>query len=235
MTIKKRHLREPSWSDIIAFVEEKAILVNDPLFSNNTAEKYLDRTDKLAKKWIKCFITRTKEWKRQEEIWSRCLMCNTNHGPYSCNKCKQLAVVDRGKFLTKSKLCFGCYNPFLKDHNRRNCKKRSNCNICKAKYPKVLHGYKPKIKDGEWRGGNNIISDHDRKSAEAGEKLAREQIAIYEDVISRCAAPIRVKYRNSNFAHSTFAILGNCSQECFIKTSLVNSLKSEGWENVHKR
>ena len=44
----------------IVFVEEETLLVDDPLFSNNTVEQYLDRTDKSAKRVsTKYFVTLT--------------------------------------------------------------------------------------------------------------------------------------------------------------------------------
>ena len=53
---------EPSLADLVAFVEEESLLVDDPLFSNNAVEQYLDQTDKSSKRGsTKYFVTLTEE------------------------------------------------------------------------------------------------------------------------------------------------------------------------------
>ena len=133
-----------------------------------------------------------------------------------------LAVVDRRKFLMKNRLCYGCYDPMSKDHKRRNCPKR------KTNIPQVYMDIKPKIKDGGGKRSNSTVADNYKKSVETGKKLAYASTAIHEDVISMCVVPVKVKYENSNIVHSTFAMLQSCSQGCFIKAILVNSLRMRG-------
>ena len=43
----------------------------------------------------------------------------------------------------------------------------------------------------------------------------------HTNVISMRVVPVKVKYKDSNSVYSTFAILGYCSQECFVKSSFV--------------
>ena len=86
LTIRMHHLRGLSLSEIIAFVEKETILVNDPLFSNNAVEIYLDKTKESAQKRMKYFTTKTEEQKSQEEVRSRCLICNKNHDLDPCNQ-----------------------------------------------------------------------------------------------------------------------------------------------------
>lgn len=86
LTIRMHHLRGLSLSDIIAFVEKETILVNDPLFSNNAVEIYLDKTKESAQKRMKYFTTKAEEQKSQEEVRSRCLICNKNHDLDPCNQ-----------------------------------------------------------------------------------------------------------------------------------------------------
>ena len=38
--IRKRHLREPDLQDLIKFVEEETVLMNDPLISRETLHEY---------------------------------------------------------------------------------------------------------------------------------------------------------------------------------------------------
>ena len=48
------------------------------------------------------------------------------------------------------------------------------------------------------------------------------------DVISRCVVPVRVKYKGSISFYSTFAMFHNCSQVCFVKSSLGKNLRIQG-------
>ena len=49
--------------------------------------------------------------------------------------------------------------------------------------------------------------------------------ATHRDSISMCVVPVKVKYKDSNSVYSTFAMLDNCSLECFVKSSLVKNLR----------
>ena len=40
-----------------------------------------------------------------------------------------------------------------------------------------------------------------------------------------CAIPVKVKYKDSNSVYSTFVMLDNCSQGCFVNSSLVKNLR----------
>lgn len=85
LTIRIHHVRGLSLLDIIAF-EKETILVNDPMFSNNAVEIYLGKTKESAQKRMKYFTTKTEEQKSQEEVRSRCLICNENHDLDPCNQ-----------------------------------------------------------------------------------------------------------------------------------------------------
>ena len=47
-------------------------------------------------------------------------------------------------------------------------------------------------------------------------------------VVSMCVIPVKVKYKDSNSVYSTFAMLDNCSQGCFVNSSLVKNLRIKG-------
>ena len=44
--IRKRHLLEPDLQDLIMFVEEETVLMNDPLFSREALHKYTKHPEK---------------------------------------------------------------------------------------------------------------------------------------------------------------------------------------------
>ena len=82
-------------ADLIAFVEEETLLVDDPLFSNNAVEQYLDRTDKYSKRGsTKYLVTLTEEKDNQKQEQSRCPMCQKVHDLDACYSYKKLEVGD---------------------------------------------------------------------------------------------------------------------------------------------
>ena len=42
LSLRKRHQKEPTLSDLPYFIEEESALVNDPLFSNSVVDEYLE-------------------------------------------------------------------------------------------------------------------------------------------------------------------------------------------------
>ena len=46
-----------------------------------------------------------------------------------------------------------------------------------------------------------------------------------------CVIPVKVKYKDSNSVYSTFAMLDNCSQGCFVNSSLVKNLRIKCHKN----
>ena len=77
LAITKRRSRESSLVDLIGFLEEETLVVDDPpLFCNNVVEQYFDRTDEYSKRSsTKYFVTLTKEKDNLKQVQSRCPMC----------------------------------------------------------------------------------------------------------------------------------------------------------------
>ena len=57
MSLRKRYQKEPTLSDLSYFIEEESPLVNDPLFSNNAVDEYLEKTVKPAGRSLKMNLT----------------------------------------------------------------------------------------------------------------------------------------------------------------------------------
>ena len=49
LKIRRRHLREPDFADLIHFVDDEATLANDPLFSKDALSGYVDRKEAPSK------------------------------------------------------------------------------------------------------------------------------------------------------------------------------------------
>ena len=92
LALRKRKSREPSLADLVAFIEEEFLLVNDPLFTNNAVEHYLDRTDKYLKRGsTKYFVTLIDEKDNLKQVHSRYPMCQKVHGLDACYRQKKVS------------------------------------------------------------------------------------------------------------------------------------------------
>ena len=75
-------------------------------------------------------------------------MCDGQHDLDVCKAFNDITVEERSKFLSKPKLCYGCYEVTSPKHTARNCPRRRNCHICLEKHPTGLHEYMIRRKDG---------------------------------------------------------------------------------------
>ena len=92
LALRKRRSREPSLADLVAFIEEEFLLVNDPLFTNNAVEHYLDRTNKYLKRGsTKYFVTLIDEKDNLKQVHSRYPMCQKVHGFDACYRQKKVS------------------------------------------------------------------------------------------------------------------------------------------------
>ena len=53
----------------------------------------------------------------------------------------------------------------------------------------------------------------------------------HTEVISMYVIPVKIKYKDSNSVYSTFTMLDNCSQGCFVNSSLVKTLIIKSYKN----
>ena len=153
MNIRRRHLREPDFADLIHFVDDEATLSNDPLFFKEAFSGYVDKKEAPnRRKLLKTYLTAAEE--KTDEIVNVCQLCQKSHDLDDCSDYKKNSVEERSKFLFQKKLCYGCYTPISPEHNARICKQRRVCDICREKHPTGLHGYKASKK-------NRTCDDHD--------------------------------------------------------------------------
>ena len=121
MNIRRRHLRQPDFADLIHFVNDEATLANDPLFSKEAFSGYVDKKEAPnRRKLLKTYLTAAEE--KTEEIVNVCQLCQKSHDLDDCSVYKMKSVEERSKFLFQKKLCYGCYTPISSEHKARICK-----------------------------------------------------------------------------------------------------------------
>ena len=127
------------------------------------------------------------------------------------------------------KSCYGCYSHVTSEHNAKSCKKRRKRQVCNLGHPTGLHGYIHKKKDDsvtndaeEKQGGSNL------KSNFAEINLKSTPASNASNVISICVVHVKVSYGRTKKQISTYAMVDNCSQGCFMKGSITNNLGADG-------
>ena len=150
--VRKRYLHEPDIQDLINFVEEETVLMNDPLFSREALREYTkhpERSTHLQARKRKNFYTKTDQKTVEQTVTVasiKCKFCDRNHDLDDCQFYRELTVDDRSSFLKKNRLCYGCYAETSSKHTVRSCTNRRVCEVCQGKHPTGLHGYKTKNK-----------------------------------------------------------------------------------------
>ena len=145
MNLRRHEQRDPELADLIEFVEEELVLVNDPLFSKEALKESIDKNEKVSKKrHTKTYVTQTSEQAKERKDGSKlieCQICGDGHDADDCSIFNGQTVEERSKTLARKKLCYGCYTPITADHNARTCKTQRTCKICNQKHPTGLHEY----------------------------------------------------------------------------------------------
>ena len=211
--LRKKQDCEPSLSDLITFVDEETVLVNDPMFSRDALEVYNseeeDKKNRKDKRRINAFAT--------EADSDKCVYCAASHDIDACDDFKKLPIKERSKFYFKNKLCFACCNPISNNHSARNCTRRRKCKECQGGHPTSLHEFQ--------------VKQDDDKEPEEDVKSKTEvncATAKFGETISMCVVPVRVRHKNSNTVVRTMAMLDNCSQGSFVKNDLLEKFAVEG-------
>ena len=108
--IRKGHLREPDLQDLIKFVEEETVLINDPLFSRETLHEYTnypERSTHVKARKLKNYYTKADQKAVEQTVTVasiKCKFCDGNHDLDDCQFYREIAVDDRSSFLKKKQI-----------------------------------------------------------------------------------------------------------------------------------
>ena len=222
--VRRTLQREPCLADISSFVSDETTLVNDPIFSRDAVQGYVQTPDKrYDRKHDKKYDRRNNYGNfatKGGEVEVKCSLCEGNHDLDDCSSFLQFELQERSKWLYNNKLCYGCLNAISVNHNARNCKNRKECKVCKKRNPTSLHGYraeksKEKQSDGQLSDGAN---------AHVNCATAKTK----SDIISMCVVPVFVRHKLSNRIVKTYAMLDNCSQATFMQKKHLGDLGLHG-------
>ena len=103
MNVRRRHLGKLDFADLAHFVDDEATLANNPLFSKEAFNRYVDKKEAPnRKKLLKTYLTAAEE--KTEEIVNICQLCQKSHDLDGCLDYKKESVEERSKFLFQKKL-----------------------------------------------------------------------------------------------------------------------------------
>ena len=84
MLIGRKQGKEPELADFIDFVNNENMIVNDPVFSKETVEQYIDKKTKSRR--VATYVSGSKEKSLDLTLRSPCINCGENHQLESCLK-----------------------------------------------------------------------------------------------------------------------------------------------------
>ena len=143
------------------YIEEETMLISNPLFSWEELSEFNSVKGRPARRSkVKGFLTISdgkadrNDDRNDKKQPPHCSLCNSSLDLDECRDFNQMEVEGRSKFLSKQKLCCGCYEKISQLHTACNCPIRRTCKICADKHPTGLHGFKLKRK-----GDNSTSND----------------------------------------------------------------------------
>ena len=84
----------------------------------------------VRQKWMKNYTIKAEDENKKDvkgssdDSSSKCKMCNGWHDLDECKAFNDITVEERSKFLSKQKLCHGCYEVISPKHSKELSKKK---------------------------------------------------------------------------------------------------------------
>ena len=146
---KKSNESYPGFKDLVVFVGDIAREVNDPVYGNMHFKPF-DRSKGTSQgvslnssvsslpqpgSSSKLNFSKNKSYAKSEPP---CVLCNSPHRLWHCDRFKQMSPRVRLNVVTVHKLCHNC---LLASHSTDNCGKRSVCGVqgCGRKHTMYIH------------------------------------------------------------------------------------------------
>ena len=120
-----------SEKDLINFVEEETVLMNDSLFSREALHEYIkhpERSTHLKARKLKNCYTKADQKTVEETVTVasiKCKFCDGNHNLDDCQFYCEITVDDRSSFLKKNRLLWLLCRNLIKTYSTILCKQKS--------------------------------------------------------------------------------------------------------------
>ncbi|XP_060567693.1 uncharacterized protein LOC132726393 [Ruditapes philippinarum] len=207
--------REPKFSDLARFVDEKSRVANSmygiDIVKENRTLKVEHKTTSgrfYAEKPSKDITTLTTQSNTEMKKYERkCRCCHGNCADLcSCVKFKSMNLKERNEVVKKNKLCFNCLKG---NHSFNNCRKPKLCTVpdCRIKHNILLHS---------WTGPRNEAS-----VTQSSVNCA----AVKSSFVKNClgVVPVIVRGENGIQCH-TYALLDDGADKTLCDERLLQKL-----------
>ena len=146
--IRRKLKRDPELADLIDFVSDENLIVNDPVFSKDAFEHYIEKKPVKCSKKLSTHVAASTECHVLDhgDKTVKCINCAANLLLDNCPSCLEKTLREQISFLAEKKFCYACLQPMQQGHNAKTCDQRLSCRSCKGNHPTAMHRYIPKDK-----------------------------------------------------------------------------------------
>ena len=213
--IRDKSQREAGFDDLVCFLDTQCKIISNPAYSHDAfnSVKLPTNMTALATQF------RPKDISNPADISGKppdppgkppdpppvppmsaggyqCICCgNQGHLFEDCPTYLQKSLIDRRKFVFQNRMCYACLKPTSATHNAKTCVQKKTCKKCPQTHPTCLQHFSV-----------NTISQTTKSS----------HLPI---------VPVIIHHKNNpNQSIKVYAILDDCSEGTFIKSSVLSSL-----------
>ena len=127
------HKTFPTFEEFVMFLDKEARIATNPISSPFSLQTSLRRNQEQT---LKAKVLATTGHKKEISSYV-CEFCeDQEHGIHKCDKFRLLENESKQALIKRKNLCFGCLR---KGHQKKNCRRRHTCDICKLRHPTCLH------------------------------------------------------------------------------------------------
>ena len=203
--------REPRFSDLAKFVDEKARVASSMYGVDLTKENSQSKHDRASpgknqNNGLKITTLATSSEGEKVKTERKCICCSgTCADVASCEKFNAMGLNDRSKFAQKFKLCFNCLKG---KHMSKACRKPPACTVpdCKMKHHLLLH---------RW------VTDTDFAASQPSVSCAATNSLVSKSCLG--IVPVVIKGGNGNTCR-TYALLDDGADKSLCDERLLSSL-----------
>ena len=210
--------RRPRFLDLVAFVEEVADELNDPVWGSRQQPRRAQQQQQQQKS------QRTMNF--AAAAGSVCFLCSSDHDLQQCPEMKRKSPEERLKVVYEKKLCFSCLGA---GHAIRDCEAKTKCQIegCGQRHATLLHGAPSRRKRESPKRSSR---KPDKSAMGAGEAAAKSHTSAYIAAmkVALPIVPVRVRAPGGAREVSTFALLDSGSTTTFCSERLLDKMGVRG-------
>ncbi|XP_003729219.3 uncharacterized protein LOC100890721 [Strongylocentrotus purpuratus] len=209
----------PPFSIFTEFIEEEAVVANDPVTSLQSLQTSNERKKSATSSFMQTETHQNQRDGSAERGILTCIFCKGRHHLTECSPFNSETMQKKRKVVRDNGLCFGCLK---KGHISKKCNKRNTCSSCRGKHPTVLH-------DDEWKERRQ-----DAASRERGKKrtLESKSYASNSDsshsTKSSMIVPVWLSHESCHKDRLVYALLDTQSDTSFILTNTKEAMGIKG-------